>query len=83
MTASPSPSIIKPQTTPLGVGESGIIAGFTQADLATSLLAMGVLPGSKIRVIRKAPFGRTVYVAVDQQNLALRQQELEAIVIHK
>lgn len=83
MTASLTPNIIRPQTSPLGVGESGVIIGFTQADLATSLLAMGVLPGSTIRVVRQAPFGRTVYVAVDQQNLALRQQELEAIVIRK
>lgn len=83
MTVSQSSGIIRPKSTPLKVGESGVITGFTQADLASSLMAMGVLPGSSIRVVRKASFGKTVYIAVDQQKLALRQEELEAIVIHK
>lgn len=83
MTTSLTPNIIRPQSTPLGVGDSGTITGFTQADIASSLMAMGVLPGSSIRVVRRAPFGGTVYVAIDQQTLALRKHELEAIVIHK
>jgi len=83
MTARISPDIIRPQSAPLLVGESGLIAGFSKVDLASSLMAMGVLPGSEIRVVRKAPFGGTVYVAVGKQLLALRQHELEAIVIRK
>lgn len=83
MTARLSPDIIRPQSSPLLVGEKGIITGFTQADFASSLMAMGVLPGSTIEVKRKAPFGGAVYAVIDEQMLALRQQELEAIVIHK
>ncbi|MEL6656271.1 MAG: FeoA family protein [Bacteroidota bacterium] len=83
MTFRPSPSIIRPPSSPLAVGERGVIAGFTQADYASSLMAMGVLPGSTIEVKRRAPFGGAVYVVIDEQMLALRLQELEAIVIDK
>jgi Fe2+ transport system protein FeoA len=70
-----------PGVPPLNVGASGVVEGFTTAEYAAHLMAMGVLPGSRIRLVRKAPFGGAVYVEVDQQYIALRDLEFSAIAI--
>lgn len=66
---------------PLQVGQGGVVEGFKGAEFAAHLMAMGVLPGSRIRLVRKAPFGGAVYVEVDQQYIALRDLEFSAIAI--
>jgi ferrous iron transport protein A len=48
--------------------------------MASKLMAMGILPGSEVELIRRAPFGGAWYVRVDQQHIALRQAEVEAII---
>jgi len=41
---------------------------------------MGVLPGSRLRVIRISPFGETLEVSIDQgQYFALRDEEIKAL----
>ncbi|MCB0631036.1 MAG: FeoA family protein [Saprospiraceae bacterium] len=57
-----------------------IISHFTDDQVAGKLMSMGVLPGSEIRLIRKAPFGGGWYVQIDRQILALRKDELDCIV---
>lgn len=46
-------------------------------------MSMGVLPGSVIELIRKAPLGGGWYVRIDRQVLALRKEELDCIVTQK
>lgn len=46
-------------------------------------MAMGVLPGSRIELRRRAPFGGGWYVKVDNLLLALRQCEVDSIVLTK
>ena len=75
--------ISSPSASVLAVGEVGVVGGFSDAQLACKLLSMGVLPGSRIQLIRKAPFGGAVYVAVDDHCLALRETEFGAIAIRK
>ena len=67
----------------MNVGDVGTIRGFTRRDVASKLLAMGVLPGSRIELIRKAPFGGAYYIAIDTHFLALRHKELLAIYVQK
>lgn len=67
----------------LAVGQVATVKGFSLRALASKLLAMGVLPGSRIELIRKAPFGKTYYIAIDDHYIALRQRELQAIHIQK
>jgi len=62
-------------------GKAFLIVGFTDEQLAGKLLAMGVLPGSKLEFVRRAPFGGACYVKVDDQALALRNEELAAILV--
>jgi ferrous iron transport protein A len=62
---------------------SGYVARFLDERIAGKLMAMGVLPGSHVRLIRRAPFGGGWYVKVDNLLLALRQQEIECIVLNQ
>jgi len=49
--------------------------------LASRLTAMGVLPGTLIEMIRKAPFGHTYYIKADGIRLALRKEEAASILV--
>lgn len=44
-------------------------------------MSMGVLPGSHVEVVRKAPFGGGCYVKVDNFYLALRREEAASVVL--
>ncbi len=60
-------------------GYTGVIASFDNDQLAGKLMAMGILPGDRIELIRKAPLGGGWYVKVGRQCVALRKQELACI----
>lgn len=62
-------------------GSTGRIANFTDEIAAGKLLTMGFLPGSKVKVVRIAPFQGGIYVQVDGSNMALRVQEANSIVL--
>lgn len=62
-------------------GVSFEVNGFNDFELSQKLLLMGVLPGSKIKMIRKSPLGMTLYFKVDGNYLALRKSEAEAIIV--
>lgn len=63
------------------VGTAGTIERFTNENLAGKLLDIGVRPGSRLRIIRKGPFGGSWYVKIDRHCMALRKQELACIMI--
>lgn len=65
----------------LQANRTGIIQRFTNEQLATKLLDIGVKPGSRLRLIRKSPFGGSWYVKVDRQCVALRREELACIIV--
>lgn len=62
-------------------GMSGTIDRFTNENLAGKLLDIGIRPGSRLRIVRKGPFGRSWYVKIDRHCVALRKQELACIMI--
>ncbi|MEM9931475.1 MAG: FeoA family protein [Bacteroidota bacterium] len=63
------------------IGMAGTIERFTNEQLAGKLLDIGVRPGSRLRIIRKGPFGGSWYVKIDRHCVALRKQELACIMI--
>jgi len=67
--------------TQLKEGSTGKIASFTNEIAAGKLLTMGFLPGSKVKVVRIAPFQGGIYVQVDGSNMALRVKEADSIVL--
>jgi len=62
--------------------ESAIIIGFTDDVIAMKLISMGVLPQAQVVLVRKAPFGKTFYIKVqDRQVMAIRKEEAKHIQI--
>ena len=60
-----------------------IISHFTNNQVAGKLMSMGILPGSRVELVRKAPLGGGWYVKIDRQIIALRKDELDCIVMRK
>ncbi len=74
-----------PHTTKLAdlpAGQTAVIASFSGGvpELAR-LREMGVLPGAKIRLIRRAPLGDPLEIAVRGSLLSLRRQEAKQIEV--
>ena len=65
------------------IGQTGQVLGYTGADRSYrhKLLRMGLVNGAKFTVIRKAPMGDPVEIAVAGFNLSLRKDEAEALKI--
>ncbi|MBX2876332.1 MAG: ferrous iron transport protein A [Saprospiraceae bacterium] len=57
------------------------ISHFSNDQMASKLMSMGVLPGSQINLIRKAPLGGAWYVRVDNKVIAMRAKEINCIIL--
>ena len=66
---------------PLRPGSECILLGLgNAAPVARRLAQMGLVPGSRLRVVRLAPFGDTVEISVDgAQGIALRAEDLHTL----
>ena len=62
-------------------GSIGTIAQFLDEIIAGKLMTMGVLPGSKVRIVRRAPFKGGIYLKIDGHNMVLREGEAESIIL--
>ncbi len=67
--------------TQLKIGESAIIAEFSNGFVACKLMAMGLLPGSAIFLMRKAPFGGAYYIKTKNHYVALRTNEAKNVLL--
>lgn len=63
------------------IGSAECVSHFTNERIAGKLMAMGILPGTTIKVIRRAPFGGGCYIKADNMLLALRKDEACSIVL--
>jgi len=62
-------------------GQTGQVSHFTDERIASKLMAMGLLPGSKMQLMRKAPFGGGCYIKADNIVIALRQREAASVML--
>jgi ferrous iron transport protein A len=62
-------------------GETAIISGFSDEQLAVKLLEMGFLPGTAVRFNFTAPLGDPICVSVSGYDLSLRLEEASTISI--
>ncbi len=69
------------QLTTLAERTKGKIIGFTDDEICSRLMAMGILPGTEIEIIRKAPLKSGYYIKFDNQRVALRNVEAASIVV--
>ncbi|NJN35402.1 MAG: ferrous iron transport protein A [Saprospiraceae bacterium] len=63
--------------------EEGNILYFTDERTASKLIAMGVLPGKTLKLVRRVPFGGGLYVKIEEQNIGLREDEARHIYIKR
>ena len=54
---------------------------FKDAKIACKLMAMGMLPGSIVKVIRKAPMNGGFYLKVNGHRMALRVNEAASVIV--
>jgi ferrous iron transport protein A len=65
----------------LKVGACGTIRQFTNDQMASKMLSMGILPGKILKLVRRAPFGGGLYIKVGDNNIAVRDVEAQNILI--
>ncbi|MEL6537845.1 MAG: FeoA family protein [Bacteroidota bacterium] len=65
----------------LADGESGVIAGFSDDELALKLMEMGCLPGEKVTINFRAPLGDPISIHVLDYNLSIRIREAATIIL--
>lgn len=67
----------------LGLHGAGTIAKVGgRGPIAQRLLAMGFLPGTKVRVVQVAPFGDPITVELDGWRVSLRLQDADALQLN-
>ncbi len=62
-------------------GERRKVLSFSNEFFAGRFIAMGILPGSELIMVRKAPFSGGIYIKVDGHNIALRNEEASTIIV--
>lgn len=67
----------------LKIGETGFVKSFDNLDCACKLMTLGLLPKSKVTLIRKSPFGDAMYLQLDGQKIAIRNSEGLAILLEE
>jgi len=65
----------------LHTGQIGIIKSFSDDFLSLKLMEMGCTPGSKIEVLRAAPFNGPIMLKLWNYTLCLRKEEAEKILL--
>ncbi|MFZ4763637.1 MAG: FeoA family protein [Roseimicrobium sp.] len=67
----------------LAAGDTGIIQAIPAGhdEHITRLRELGLVPGTKVRLVRRAPFGDPIEVAVRGSRLAMRRTEARHILV--
>jgi ferrous iron transport protein A len=66
----------------LSPGEAGIIRGFTIVDGFTQrLMQLGLMEGTEVKILRRAPAGDPLEVEVMGYALSLRREEAELVLL--
>ena len=62
-------------------GKSATIQSFSDEETACKMMSMGILPGSIVKLVRKAPFGGAIYIKADNQQFAIRNKEAACVLL--
>jgi ferrous iron transport protein A len=64
----------------LGPGESSVILSIEgEPQVARRLMELGLVPGTEVQVVRRAPWGDPVELRVRQTHLSIRRSEAELV----
>lgn len=69
----------------LKIGELAEVTGYKTEDIPAKFYEMGFIPGTKLQVKNKAPFGGPICINIisNKSVLALRRSEADKILINK
>ena len=69
----------------LKIGEIAEVSGYNTEDIPAKLYEMGFIPGTKLQIRNKAPFGGPICISIvtNKSVLALRRNEADKILINK
>lgn len=62
-------------------GQRAIIESFTDFDLSLKFLEMGCIPGEVLTLMRFAPLGDPIAIAVSGYELSMRKSEAATIIV--
>jgi ferrous iron transport protein A len=62
-------------------GDSAYIAEVNENNFTCKLLNLGLLPRTKVTMVRKAPFGGAYYIKLGSHQLAVRIEEAASITV--
>ncbi|ARA94389.1 iron transporter [Rhodothermaceae bacterium RA] len=67
----------------LDPGDRGTVTGYVADDLPGRLLEMGLLPGTLVEVVRRAPLGDPIDLKIRGFHLSIRKHEAAAILVER
>ena len=62
-------------------GESAFVQVLDECLFTCKLLNLGILPKTKVTLVRKSPFGGAYYIKLGSHQLAVRTEEADTIFI--
>lgn len=65
----------------LGVGESAIVESYLDVGRARRCMALGLVPGAVVTVVRRAPLGDPVEYSVKGSRICIRRSDASSILI--
>lgn len=54
-----------------------------ESELKNRMMTMGLIPGTKIRILRSAPLGDPIAIGVRSYNLSLRKEDAKKITVEQ
>ncbi len=72
-----------PTLASLKPGESAFVTLLDEGSYTCKLLNLGILPKTKVTMVRKSPFGGAFYIKLERHQLAMRREEAETIYIEQ
>ncbi len=63
------------------VKKEGILSHFEDKFIAQRMMSMGVLPGSKVKLIRANPSIGAYYILASNRHFAMREEEVKSMVL--
>ncbi len=64
-------------------GEEAVISGYTDELKYLQLMEMGCIPGEKVRLLSRAPFGDPISIQIGSYKLSIRKSEARNILVEK
>ncbi|MBR2215510.1 MAG: ferrous iron transport protein A [Selenomonadaceae bacterium] len=64
-------------------GMNFTVLSIGDSELKERLMTMGLIPGTKIKVLRSAPLGDPMAIGIRSYNLALRREDAEKIEVQQ